>query len=342
MAMYLRSVEWRGDHIRIVDQTELPHRLVYRDLETLEDVAEAIVNMRVRGAPLIGVVAALGLALEAIKSGQEGDGLIKVLERAYNVLGSTRPTAVNLFNAMDMVMERARKNPSVDTVVEAAVQIMEMEVENNRRIASFGAELIPEGAAVLTHCNTGSLAAVEIGTALGVIIEAYKKGRISKVFITETRPKLQGARLTAYELLYAGIKPVLIVDSAAPFLISRGDVDVVIVGADRILSDGTTFNKIGTYSLALASHLTDTRFYVAAPTTTFDLESDRDEVEIEVRSGDEIINCGGCRIAPEGVDALNLAFDATPPEFIDGIITEKGVLKPPFSSSIPSILESSM
>ncbi len=340
--MYLRSVEWRGDHIRIVDQTELPHRLVYRDLETLEDVAEAIVNMRVRGAPLIGVVAALGLALEAIKSGQEGDGLIKVLERAYNVLGSTRPTAVNLFNAMDMVMERARKNPSVDTVVEAAVQIMEMEVENNRRIASFGAELIPEGAAVLTHCNTGSLAAVEIGTALGVIIEAYKKGRISKVFITETRPKLQGARLTAYELLYAGIKPVLIVDSAAPFLISRGDVDVVIVGADRILSDGTTFNKIGTYSLALASHLTDTRFYVAAPTTTFDLESDRDEVEIEVRSGDEIINCGGCRIAPEGVDALNLAFDATPPEFIDGIITEKGVLKPPFSSSIPSILESSM
>ena len=340
--MYLRSVEWRGDHIRIVDQTELPHRLVYRDLETLEDVAEAIVNMRVRGAPLIGVVAALGLALEAIKSGQEGDGLIKVLERAYNVLGSTRPTAVNLFNAMDMVMERARKNPSVDTVVEAAVQIMEMEVENNRRIASFGAELIPEGAAVLTHCNTGSLAAVEIGTALGVIIEAYKKGRISKVFITETRPKLQGARLTAYELLYAGIKPVLIVDSAAPFLISRGDVDVVIVGADRILSDGTTFNKIGTYSLALASHLTDTRFYVAAPTTTFDLESDRDVVEIEVRSGDEIINCGGCRIAPEGVDALNLAFDATPPEFIDGIITEKGVLKPPFSSSIPSILESSM
>ncbi len=340
--MYLRSVEWRRDHIRIVDQTELPHRLVYRDLETLEDVAEAIVNMRVRGAPLIGVVAALGLALEAIKSGQEGDGLIRVLEKAYNVLASTRPTAVNLFNAMDMVMERARADPSVNTVVEAAVQIMEMEVENNRRIASLGAELIPDGATVLTHCNTGSLAAVEIGTALGVIIEAYKKGRISKVFITETRPKLQGARLTAYELLYAGIKPVLIVDSAAPFLISRGDVDVVIVGADRILSDGTTFNKIGTYSLALASHLSDTRFYVAAPTTTFDLESDRDDVKIEVRSGDEIINCGGCRIAPEGVDTLNLAFDATPPEFIDGIITEKGVLKPPFSSSIPSILESNV
>ncbi len=340
--MYLRSVEWRRDHIRIVDQTELPHRLVYRDLETLEDVAEAIVNMRVRGAPLIGVVAALGLALEAIKSGQEGDGLIRVLEKAYNVLASTRPTAVNLFNAMDMVMERARADPSVDTVVEAAVQIMEMEVENNRRIASLGAELISDGATVLTHCNTGSLAAVEIGTALGVIIEAYKKGRISKVFITETRPKLQGARLTAYELLYAGIKPVLIVDSAAPFLISRGDVDVVIVGADRILSDGTTFNKIGTYSLALASHLSDTRFYVAAPTTTFDLESDRDDVKIEVRSGDEIINCGGCRIAPEGVDTLNLAFDATPPEFIDGIITEKGVLKPPFSSSIPSILESNV
>jgi len=303
--MYLRSVEWRGDHIRIIDQTELPHRLVYRDLEALEEVAEAIINMRVRGAPLIGVVAALGLALEAVKAGHDGEVLLQVLERAYRVLSSTRPTAVNLFNAMNMVMERARRDPRVDTVVEAAIEIMQREVENNRKIAQFGMELIPDGATVLTHCNTGSLAAVEVGTALGVIIEAYKRGRISRVFITETRPKLQGARLTAYELLYAGIEPVLVVDSAAPFLISRGMIDIVIVGADRILSD-------------------------------------RDDVEIEVRSGEEIVKCGECRIAPEGVDTLNLAFDATPPEFIDGIITEKGVLRPPYGSSISSILESSL
>lgn len=340
--MYLRSVEWRGDHIRIIDQTELPHRLVYRDLEALEEVAEAIINMRVRGAPLIGVVAALGLALEAVKAGHDGEVLLQVLERAYRVLSSTRPTAVNLFNAMNMVMERARRDPRVDTVVEAAIEIMQREVENNRKIAQFGMELIPDGATVLTHCNTGSLAAVEVGTALGVIIEAYKRGRISRVFITETRPKLQGARLTAYELLYAGIEPVLVVDSAAPFLISRGMIDIVIVGADRILRDGTTFNKIGTYSLALASHHSDTMFYVAAPTTTLDLNSDRDDVEIEVRSGEEIVKCGECRIAPEGVDTLNLAFDATPPEFIDGIITEKGVLRPPYGSSISSILESSL
>jgi len=342
LAMYLRSVEWRGDHIRIIDQTELPHRLVYRDLEALEEVAEAIINMRVRGAPLIGVVAALGLALEAVKAGHDGEVLLQVLERAYRVLSSTRPTAVNLFNAMNMVMERARRDPRVDTVVEAAIEIMQREVENNRKIAQFGMELIPDGATVLTHCNTGSLAAVEVGTALGVIIEAYKRGRISRVFITETRPKLQGARLTAYELLYAGIEPVLVVDSAAPFLISRGMIDIVIVGADRILRDGTTFNKIGTYSLALASHHSDTMFYVAAPTTTLDLNSDRDDVEIEVRSGEEIVKCGECRIAPEGVDTLNLAFDATPPEFIDGIITEKGVLRPPYGSSISSILESSL
>ncbi len=336
--MYLRSVEWLDNKIRIIDQTRLPWELIYKDLYTVEDVAEAITNMRVRGAPLIGVVAALGLALEAVRHGGTGLSLVNHLKKVYEVLAATRPTAVNLFNAMDLVMDKVKSNPVPETAVKAAIELMETEVENNRRIAEYGAEVLAGKEVVLTHCNTGSLAAVEVGTALGVIIEGFKRGLIKKVYITETRPKLQGARLTSYELLYAGIKPTLVIDSAAPFLIKRGDIDAVIVGADRILRDGTTYNKIGTYMLALAAIENGVEFYVAAPTTTFDLRSNREDVVIEVRGAEEVIRCGGCEVAPKDVDVLNLAFDETPPEYITGIITEKGVLKPPYKESIANLI----
>lgn len=337
--MYLRSVEWLSDKIRIIDQNLLPNKLVYKDLTSLEEVADAIKSMKVRGAPLIGVVAALGLALVAKRSRSKGKELLKILYDAYKLLASTRPTAVNLFNAMDKVLEETKKNPSPDMVELAAKRILDSEVYNNKKISEYGIKIFDGNDSVLTHCNTGSLAAVEIGTALGVVIEGVKKGLVDKVYITETRPKLQGARLTAFELLYADIKPILIVDSAAPFLIKKGLIDVVIVGADRILRDGTVYNKIGTYSLALSAYMNGVDFYVAAPTTTFDLESSRDEIEIEVRDGNEIIRFGGCEVAPSDVDTFNIAFDETPPEYVTGIITEKGILSPPYEESILSVVE---
>ncbi len=329
--MYLRSIEWDDGKIKIIDQTKLPETLEYKYLTSLEDVVEAIRNMRVRGAPLIGATAVLGLALVAYQNrDKSGESLISILKNAYEELRRSRPTAVNLINMMNVLMEYAKKNPVSHKIVSYALELMEQDVEINRKIAEYGSELIEDGDVVLTHCNTGSLATVSIGTALGVILRAFEKGKKFKVIITETRPKLQGARITAFELIYAGFKPILIVDSAVSHVMKSLGVTKIFVGADRILRDGTTFNKIGTYQIAISAKYHRIPFYVVAPTTTFDLVNNVSDVIIENRDKEEVIKCGGKYIAPIDVDVYNPAFDATPPELISGIVTEKGIYYPPY------------
>jgi len=332
--MYLRSIDWVDGKIKIIDQTKLPNDLEYKYLENLDDVVEAIKNMRVRGAPLIGITAVLGLALVAYQNmDRTGEDLLYVLKNAYEKLKKSRPTAVNLVNMMDVLMDYARQNPLPNEVVSFALKLMEQDVDTNRKMAEYGSELIEDGDVVLTHCNTGSLATVSIGTALGVILRAYEKGKEFKVVITETRPKLQGARITAFELLYAGLKPTLIVDSAVSHVMKSLGITKIFVGADRILRDGTTFNKIGTYQIAIAARYHNIPFFVVAPTTTFDLTNDMEDVIIENRGKEEVIKCGDKYIAPKDVNVYNPAFDATPPELISGIVTEKGVYYPPFDFS---------
>ena len=292
--------------------------------------------MKVRGAPLIGVVAAFGLALAALRSdATRVEDFLSDMEEAAGLLRSTRPTAVNLFWAIDRVLravrETAERTASVEELrhvaVEEALRIAEEDVELNRRIGKHGEKLVPDGAIVLTHCNAGALATAGYGTALGVIRAAVEAGKKVKVVATETRPLLQGARLTAYELLKDGIPVTLITDNMVGFIMSKGMVDLVVVGADRIVRDGV-FNKIGTYTIAVLAREHGVPFYVAAPSSTLDLSRTSREVIIEERSPEEVTHIGPIRIAPEGVGVLNPAFDFTPMRYVTAIITEDGVFKP--------------
>lgn len=334
--MVLQSIFWKDGKILIIDQTKLPDKLEYITLNTLEDVAEAIVNMKVRGAPLIGVTGALGLALVAYKNRNKSFGeLIKLLDEAREILEKTRPTAVNLFWALKQVYETAIKTKgNVEKIVSSALSILKNDIVVNKRIADIGSELIEDGDIILTHCNTGSLATVSIGTALGVILEAHKKGKRFKVFITETRPKLQGARLTAFELVTAGLKPYLIVDSAVAYTVKTMGVNKIFVGADRILRDGTTYNKIGTLQLALAAKKFGSKFYVVAPSSTFDLHSNREDIKVEERDPDEVRMIGNKYITVKDINVYNPAFDETSPDMIDAFITEYGIIEKPFEENI--------
>ena len=292
--------------------------------------------MKVRGAPLIGVVAAFGLALAALRSdATRVEDFLSDMEEAAGLLRSTRPTAVNLFWAIDRVLRAVRKaaerTASVEELrhvaVEEALRIAEEDVKLNRRIGKHGEKLVPDGATVLTHCNAGALATAGYGTALGVIRAAVEAGKKVKVIATETRPLLQGARLTAYELLRDGIPVTLITDNMVGFVMSKGMVDLVVVGADRIVRDGV-FNKIGTYTIAVLAKEHGVPFYVAAPSSTLDLSRTSREVIIEERSPEEVTHIGTVRIAPEGVGVLNPAFDFTPMRYVTAIITEDGVFRP--------------
>ncbi len=297
------------------------------------EVADAIKRMVVRGAPLIGAVAAYGLALAALRSrARTGRELLSDLEGAADLLRATRPTAVNLFWALDRVLEAARRagdDPEAirQAVLEEAHKIAEEDLAINKRIGQHGQVLVPDKATVLTHCNAGALATVGYGTALGVIRAAVEAGKEVRVIATETRPLLQGARLTAYELVKDGIPVTLITDNMVGYVMSRGMVDLVVVGADRIVRDGV-FNKIGTYGIAVLAKEHGVPFYVAAPTSTLDLTRDSSQVIIEERSPDEVVRIGPVRIAPEGVEVLNLAFDFTPMRYVSAVITEDGVFKP--------------
>lgn len=339
----IKSVEWLGDRVRLIDQTKLPASLIYVDCLTPGDVAEAIVSLKVRGAPAIGVAAGYGLALAGQIS--PASSLVEWwqdVDRADSLLRRTRPTAVNLARALDVVRRTAREATDVDEAkrraLEAANAICEEDQLANRRMGRYGAELIPARANVLTHCNTGSLATVDYGTALGIIRAAHDQGKALHVWVDETRPALQGARLTAWELLACGIPHAIIADGAAGFLMKRGQVDLVIVGADRIAANGDVANKVGTYALAVLAQAHRIPFYVAAPTSTIDRTiPDGSAIPIEERHPDEIRRLGSTMIAPEESPALNLAFDVTPGEMIAAIVTEVGIARPPYHASLAGL-----
>lgn len=342
--MNVRAFVFKDDALHILDQNLLPGRVEYVECRSAEDVADCIRSMKVRGAPAIGVVAAYGLALSVFNPRiRDLRGLRLELEKAYELLRNTRPTAYNLFWALDRVRKRILEASSVEEArriaLDEARSIEEEDIEANRCIGSYGEKLIKDGDRILTHCNAGALATAGWGTALGVIRSAIAAGKRVKVYATETRPKLQGARLTAFELVSEGIPVTLITDGMVGFVMAKGFIDKVIVGADRIALNGDTANKIGTYTIAVLARRHGIPFYVAAPTSTIDPNIRcGDEIPIEYRSPGEVLEIGCLRIAPEGVEVLNPAFDVTPGELITAIITEKGIVTPPYEENIPSIL----
>ena len=316
--MEVKAFRWKGDHLLLLDQRELPLKEVWLELRDHREVAEAIRDMAVRGAPAIGCVAAYGFVM-GINKGADPD-------EVYTTLFRTRPTARNLFWALDRMMETFKAGKNIE---EEARKIEQEDIEANKRMGKLGSKLIPDGARVLTHCNTGALATAGWGTALGVIRTAHSEGKNIHVWVDETRPYLQGSRLTAWELLKEGINHTVITDNSAGYLMSRGLVDLIIVGADRITASGDVANKIGTYSLAVLAKSHGVPFYVCAPSTTFDLSiTSGKDIPIEERSGSEVKEMGGVRIAPEDSPALYLSFDVTPSELITGIITERGIISP--------------
>ena len=332
----MRTIEWKDGTVVIVDQTKLPNEAVWVKIADYKAMASAIKEMKLRGAPLIGVATAYGLALTAFHSkAKTRDGLLKELEASAEVLRKTRPTAVNLFWAIDRVMKKAlemlgTKEALAEAVVAEAEKMADEDVETNRRIGKYGAELIEDGDVVLTHCNAGSLATVDYGTALGVIRGAIEAGKNVKVISCETRPRLQGAKLTCYELMRDNIPVTLISDTMVGYVMSRGMVDKVVVGADRIVRDAV-LNKIGTYNVAVLAYEHGIPFYVAAPMSTMDQSRTSEDVVIEERSPMEVTNVGSERIAPEGIKVLNPAFDITPLEYVAAVITEEGILRPEVS-----------
>jgi methylthioribose-1-phosphate isomerase len=327
----LRTLEWVNSRVRMIDQTRIPYKFRYVTFKDYRQVAKAIRDMVVRGAPAIGVAAAMGLALQANSShATTRDQLMKELESAAKALRKSRPTAWNLFWAIDRVLEKARAADGgprevATRVVNEAVKMAEEDVETNRKIGEHGAKLLEDGDCVLTHCNTGTLATVSYGTALAPIRTAVAQGKKVRVIATETRPRLQGAKLTTYELIRDKIPVTLIVDGAAGYVMKRGLVKKAVVGADRI-TRRFVVNKVGTYLLALAAQANNVPFYVAAPSSTFNLLQEQDELNIEERGPNEVTHIGGKRIAARGVEVFNPAFDLTPVDLVSGFITEKGVV----------------
>jgi methylthioribose-1-phosphate isomerase len=326
----LRTIGWKDGAVITIDQTKLPNKTVFLKVKRCDEVVSAIRDMKIRGAPLIGVAAAFGLALTACHSkAKDREELIEEMKGSAEVLRESRPTAVNLFWAVDRILERAEETLGnatdvAEAVVDEAQKMADEDVEVNRKMGEHGAGLIKNGDVVLTHCNAGGLATVEYGTALGVIRAAWEKGKKIRVVATETRPKLQGARLTAYELKRDGVPVTLITDSMVGYVMSKQLVDKVIVGADRIVHDAV-INKIGTYTIAVLAHEHDIPFYVAAPRSTFDLNQTSEDVVLEERNPEEVTHFGHQRIAPSGIDVLNPAFDITPMKYVDAIICETGV-----------------
>lgn len=340
------TIDWtQDDAIRLIDQTRLPLEEAYVECRSVDEVARAIRTMQVRGAPAIGIAAAMGLALGA-RSIQASTfaSFYTALEDMGTRLTRTRPTAVNLAWAVRRILQRAqalRDKPLRDIpahLVAEATAIREDDIRTNRSIGKYGQELVPNPARILTHCNAGGLATAGYGTAVGVIRAAAEAGKRIKVWVDETRPLLQGARLTAWELSRAGIPATLITDNMAGHFMQRGEVDLVVVGADRIARNGDTANKIGTYGVAVLARAHGIPFYVAAPISTLDLSlNGGEEIPIEERAAEEVTEMGGRRLAPSGIRVANPAFDVTPASYIDGIITERGVARAPYEESLPRL-----
>ena len=340
--MELRTVEWKDDSVVMIDQTKLPNELVFVRYTDYNDVANAIRTLVVRGAPAIGVSGAFGMALAALHSSSKTkEDLFSDLENAKKILFETRPTAVNLSWALEQIMQIARKSETVseirDDVIIKAKQMAEEDININKKMGKNGAELFQDNDTIMTHCNAGALATVAYGTALGVIRATNESGKNIKVIATETRPVQQGSRLTAFELKHDGIDVSLIPDTAVGYTMANDLVNGVVVGADRILQTGHVFNKIGTYQVATMAKQHNIPFYVAAPLSTFDLQSKPNDVIIEQRKASEVTGIGDKKTAPDDIDVINPAFDMTPPDLISGIITENGVVKPPFKESIKQL-----
>lgn len=340
--MGLKTIDWVNGSMRIVDQRLLPGKLIYLNCATPEDVWRAIRSLAVRGAPAIGIAGAMGIALGMRRSRAKiYKSFMRELRRVAGYLGTSRPTAVNLFWALKRMVRAAERSgtddiPELKRILEReAIGILREDNEMCRRIGKAGAVLLKDGDTVLTHCNAGGLATGEYGTALAIIFLAHEQGKRIRVFVDETRPLLQGARLTAWELMRAGIDTTLISDSMAGWVMREGKIDIVITGADRIAANGDTANKIGTYSLARLAAIHRVPFYIAAPSSTVDLEiSSGSEIPIEQRHPDEVRKIGGQWIAPRNVRVYNPAFDVTPARFIQGIVTERGIIRPPYKRNI--------
>ncbi len=343
----MRTIEWDNGVVRMIDQRKLPHEFVTVEFTDYRDIARAIKEMYIRGAPAIGAAAAYGLTLAAVHSeGQSRSQLLTDLHEAADVLRRTRPTASNLFWAVDRMLRKVEDEDSKDTqqirqaLISEAQALADEDVEVNKSMGRYGAELVEDGCSVLTHCNAGSLATVDYGTALAPVRTAWMQGKRVHVFVDETRPRLQGARLTAWELMHEGIPMTLIADNAAGHFIQTGKVDIVFVGADRVAANGDVANKIGTYKLALAAKENGVPFYPVVPTSTIDLAvPSGKEIPIEERDKEEVTHVRGQLIAPEGVQVANPAFDITPHRYITGIVTEHGIVYPPFERSLRVAVE---
>jgi len=340
----LRTVEWKDNKVIMIDQTKLPNNLEFVEFDDFNQVANAIRTLVVRGAPAIGVSGAFGLALAVLQSkATTKDELISDLEKARKILFETRPTAVNLAWGLEKIMNVAKSGDSVEQirelVISKAKKMADEDIEINKTMGKNGSVLFDDNDTIMTHCNAGALATVAYGTALGVIRATRESGKNIKIIATETRPVQQGSRLTAFELKHDGFDVSLIPDTAVGYTMANDLVDKVIVGADRIVKTGHVFNKIGTYQVATMAKQHGIPFYVAAPLSTFDMRSDAKDVVIEMRKGSEVTGIGNKKTAPDDINVINPAFDITPPELISGIITEKGVAKPPYEESIKKLFE---
>lgn len=348
--MEIIPIKWEEGKIKIIDQTLLPHKVVYLELNSYERIVEAVKRMEIRGAPLIGVAAAFGLAMATLKNNFKNKyDLKEEIKKAKKIIKDARPTAVNLIWALNRIekkfFEIYKKNNIEAIKYELfceAERILNEDIKNNEKIGENGVEIFRKRSNVLTHCNTGALATAGFGTALGVIKCAHKKGLIKKVYVDETRPLFQGARLTTWELKNENIPHVLITDNSAGYIMSKGMVDLVIVGADRITSNGDVANKIGTYMLAVCAKENRIPFYVAAPLSTVDMSlKEGKDIIIEERDEEEVFKIGNLMIAPKGTKALNYAFDITPYKYISGLITEVAFLKRPFRNKLKMLLNRS-
>ncbi|MCB9161835.1 MAG: S-methyl-5-thioribose-1-phosphate isomerase [Caldilineaceae bacterium] len=341
-----RSIEWRGDSVRLLDQRRLPHETVYLDFTDHASIADAIRSMVIRGAPAIGAAAAYGLALTAARSDATDAAALRAeLAHAADVLAASRPTAVNLFWAIKR-MQAVIDDPALTTVDQLRVAtlaeadaIAADDVWTNKQIGLNAMELVPNNATIIHHCNTGSLATVDYGTALGVIRTAHEQGKNVHAYLDETRPRLQGASLSAWELLQLGVPHTVIVDGASGHIMRTRGVDLCVVGCDRVAANGDTANKIGTYNLALVAHAHGVPFYVAAPTSTIDLATPTgDDIAIEERPAAEVTTIGGVQVTPDGANVANPAFDVTPAQYITAIITEMGIAYPPYTESLAALV----
>jgi methylthioribose-1-phosphate isomerase len=343
--MPFRTIEWRDDTVIMIDQTRLPGEEIYNSYTDFKSVAEAIKGMIIRGAPAIGVAAAMGIALGSREIiADTHDSFFRQLENVCDVMARTRPTAVNLFWAIERMkrVAEANRGKSLDQIRDIlkkeAIRIEQEDLAICRNIGKWGATLIPDTATILTHCNAGGLATAGYGTALGVIRAAHEAGKQIQVFADETRPWLQGARLTAWELMKEQIPTTLISDNMAGFFMSRGEITCCVVGADRIAANGDTANKIGTYSVAVLARENNIPFYVAAPVSTLDLSlSDGSKIPIEERHSCEVTHIKGIQIAPEGVRVRNPAFDVTPARYISAIITENGIVSGDYRAGLRKV-----